>query len=72
MAATSPAGRNKGKVEILKMRRLPEERRDTHFLDTTLIPIKKQINSTRLRTDGRTLRQVINAYASLAISPEIA
>lgn len=42
MAATPPAGRNKGKVEILKMRRLPEVRRDTHFLDTTLIPIKNK------------------------------
>jgi hypothetical protein len=67
MAATPPAGRNKGKVEILKMRRLPEVRRDTHFLDTTLIPLKKQINGTRLRTDGRTLRQMINAYAPPAM-----
>lgn len=41
MAATPPAGRNEGKVEILKMRRLPEVRRDTHFWDTTLILKKK-------------------------------
>jgi hypothetical protein len=42
MAANPPAGRHKGKVEILKMWRLPEEWRDTHFWDTTLIPIKNK------------------------------
>lgn len=45
MAAIPPAGRNKGKVEILKMRRLPKVRRDTHFLDTTLIPIKNKLTA---------------------------
>lgn len=62
MAATPPAGRNKGKVEILKMRRLPEVRRDTHFFRYDLDFQKKQKHITRLRTDRRTLRQMINDY----------
>jgi len=39
MAEYPSAGRNKGKVEIRKMWRLPK---DTHFMNTTLVDLTKE------------------------------